>query len=144
MVVGDRELDTRGQALLASLREATVNAVRHAGAPVTVYAESGPDGVEASVRDRGPGFDVGAVPEDRHGVRESIVARMERHGGTAEVRSVLGEGTEVRLLMPDSTPTHDRDIEPDNSPDQAGADDVGHDRTASGSDGTVTGLEATS
>jgi signal transduction histidine kinase len=108
VVVGDRELDPRSQALLAALREATVNAVRHAGGPVTVYAESGPDGVEAFVRDRGPGFDLGSVPQDRHGVKESIIARMHRHGGSAEVRSVPGEGTEVRLLMPDRDPP-DRD-----------------------------------
>ena len=34
------------------------------------------------MRDRGPGFDPDAVPADRRGVRESIVGRMERHGGT--------------------------------------------------------------
>jgi signal transduction histidine kinase len=67
---------------------------------VQVYVESGPGEVEAFVRDRGPGFDLDAVPADRLGVRESIVGRTERHGGTAVVRSELGEGTEVRLTMP--------------------------------------------
>jgi signal transduction histidine kinase len=57
--------------------------------------------VEAFVRDRGPGFDLAEVPEDRLGVRESIIGRMERHGGSARVRSAPGEGTEVRLLLPD-------------------------------------------
>ena len=54
------------------------------------------------VRDRGPGFDPGAVPADRRGVRESIVGRMQRHGGEAVINSVPGEGTEVelRLLRP--------------------------------------------
>jgi signal transduction histidine kinase/phage shock protein PspC (stress-responsive transcriptional regulator) len=101
VVVGDRPLDERGEALVAALREAMVNAVRHAGAPVMVYVETGPDGVEAFVRDRGPGFDLAAVAGDRHGVRESIIARMQRHGGTAVVRSLPGEGTEVRLALPD-------------------------------------------
>jgi signal transduction histidine kinase len=101
IVVGDRPADERGEVLVAALREAMVNAVRHAGAPVTVYVESGTDGVEAFVRDRGPGFDLSSVPADRHGVRESIIARMTRHGGTASVRSVPGEGTEVRLELPD-------------------------------------------
>jgi len=104
VVVGDRRLDDRGVALVAALREACVNAVRHAGAPVTVYVESGPDGVEAYVRDRGPGFDPDAVPADRLGVRESIVGRMQRHRGTATIRSVPGDGTEVRLEMPDESP----------------------------------------
>jgi signal transduction histidine kinase len=33
-------------------------------------------------------------------VRNSIVDRMARHGGSADVRSAPGEGTEVRLHMP--------------------------------------------
>ena len=52
------------------------------------------------VRDRGRGFDPADVPEDRYGVRHSIIDRMERHGGSAEVRSAPGEGTEVRLHLP--------------------------------------------
>ncbi|HET9656245.1 MAG TPA: ATP-binding protein, partial [Kineosporiaceae bacterium] len=111
VLVGDRPLDDRVSALVAALREAMVNAVRHAGAPVQVYVESGPDGVEAFVRDRGPGFDLAAVPADRLGVRESIIARMERHGGTATLRSRSGEGTEVRLALPvavaDSAPVQE-------------------------------------
>jgi signal transduction histidine kinase len=99
--VGDRPVDDRTASLLAALREAVVNAARHAESPVRVYVESGPDGVEAFVRDRGPGFDLATVPEDRLGVRESIIGRMERHGGSARVRSAPGEGTEVRLLLPD-------------------------------------------
>ena len=45
------------------------------------------------------GFDLDAVPTDRHGVRSSIIDRMQRHGGSAEVRSAPGEGTEVRLHL---------------------------------------------
>jgi signal transduction histidine kinase/phage shock protein PspC (stress-responsive transcriptional regulator) len=108
VVVGDRRLDERTAVLVAALREACVNAVRHAGAPVTVYVESGPDGVEAFVRDRGPGFDPDAVPADRLGVRESIVGRMQRHRGSATIRSLTGDGTEVRLDMPDERPDADR------------------------------------
>jgi signal transduction histidine kinase len=52
------------------------------------------------VRDRGAGFDLAAVDDDRHGVRGSIILRMQRHGGRAEIRSTPGEGTEVRLSMP--------------------------------------------
>jgi len=99
--VGDRDVDARVAALLGALREALMNAARHAGGPVRVYVECGPRGVEAFVRDRGPGFDLAGVPADRHGVRESILARMERAGGSAELRSTPGEGTEVRLSLPD-------------------------------------------
>jgi signal transduction histidine kinase len=58
--------------------------------------------LQVFVRDRGPGFEPAAVPDDRRGVRESIVGRMERHGGRAVVRSTPGEGTEVELLLPRS------------------------------------------
>jgi signal transduction histidine kinase len=53
--------------------------------------------VEVFVKDRGCGFDAGAVPDDRFGLTQSVVGRMERHGGTAVVRSTPGQGTEVRL-----------------------------------------------
>ena len=52
------------------------------------------------MRDRGVGFDPDAVASDRHGLRDSIVERMRRHGGTAEVRSNAGSGTEIRLTQP--------------------------------------------
>jgi signal transduction histidine kinase len=51
------------------------------------------------VRDRGPGFDPTAVPGDRRGVRESIVGRMERHGGRARITSPPTGGTEVELTL---------------------------------------------
>jgi signal transduction histidine kinase len=65
-----------------------------------VYAEAGPEQVEVFVRDRGPGFDPSGVAPDRRGVRESIIGRMERHGGRAVINSTPGEGTEVELTMP--------------------------------------------
>lgn len=96
---GDRPLDDGGQALVRAVREAVLNAVRHGAPPVSVYLEAGPAGVEAFVRDHGPGFDVGEVPEDRLGVRQSILGRMERHGGQARIRR-LERGTEVSLTLP--------------------------------------------
>ena len=104
VTVGDRQLDERGGALVAALREALANAARHAGGTISLYVEAGPDGVEAFVRDRGPGFDIAAVPTDRSGLRESVIARMERHGGSARVVSAPGEGTEVKLFLPDAKP----------------------------------------
>lgn len=105
VVVGpDEPVDDRLRPLVAAAREAVGNAARHAGVPVVdVYAEVAPAGVpggrtEVFVRDRGRGFDLAAVPDDRHGVRRSILDRMERHGGTASVRSEPGWGTEVRLV----------------------------------------------
>jgi signal transduction histidine kinase len=101
VAVGDVQLDERGRALVAAAREAMVNAAKFGGgSTVDVYAEAGEGEAQVFVRDRGPGFDAGAVPDDRRGVRESIVGRMERHGGRAAVRSAPGEGTEVELVLP--------------------------------------------
>ena len=99
VTTGDRPLDEGLEALVAGLREALLNAVRHGAPPVTVYAEVGPTGVEAFVRDHGSGFDLDDVPADRLGVRESILGRMARHGGSARVRR-LDDGTEVALALP--------------------------------------------
>ena len=96
---GDRALDDGGQALTRAVREALLNAVRHGAPPVSLYLEVGPTGVEAFVRDHGPGFEPEDVPEDRLGVRQSILGRMDRHGGTARVRR-LEHGTEVVLTLP--------------------------------------------
>ncbi len=101
VVVGDRALDEHLRAMLLATREALVNAAKYAGgAAISVYAEAEPDQVTVFVRDRGPGFDLAAVPEDRLGVRQSVIGRMDRHGGTAVVRTARGEGTEVQLQMP--------------------------------------------
>jgi signal transduction histidine kinase len=98
VVVGDCPMEPRLDALAAALREAASNAARHAGVgEVSVYVEVAPERVEAYVRDRGKGFDVEAVESGRVGVRESIVGRMARHGGRAEVHSAPGEGTEITL-----------------------------------------------
>jgi signal transduction histidine kinase len=99
VAVGDAPLDDEAEALVAAAREAIVNAAKFGAGSVSVYAEAGDEEVEVFVRDRGPGFDVDAVPADRRGVRESIVGRMERHGGTALIHSVPGEGTEVELRL---------------------------------------------
>jgi len=52
------------------------------------------------VRDRGKGFDPAAVPSDRRGLADSVTGRLARLGGTAEIRSAPGEGTEVELVLP--------------------------------------------
>lgn len=97
VVVGDREVGRVEEALVAALREAVLNAVRHGRPPVQVYLEAGSGGVEAFVRDHGGGFDPEAVPADRRGVRESVLGRMTRAGGSAQVGPAPGGGTEVVL-----------------------------------------------
>lgn len=101
VVVGDLPVDDVVVALGQATREAVVNAAKHSGAPsVSLYSEVTPTSVVVFVRDRGAGFDPGAVAADRRGLRDSVVARLTRSGGTASVRSAPGEGTEVELCLP--------------------------------------------
>ncbi len=103
VAVGDAPLDDRLEAVVAAAREAMVNAAKWSGATtVSVYVEAAEGEVKVFVRDWGKGFDPSAVVEDRHGLRESIVGRMVRHGGQAVVRTSTdaGEGTEIQLRMP--------------------------------------------
>lgn len=85
--------------LAAAAREAMLNAARHAGGEISVYIEGSAAGVDVFIRDRGPGFTLDEVPSDRLGVRESIVGRMRRSGGSGSVRSDEN-GTEVHLHLP--------------------------------------------
>jgi signal transduction histidine kinase/phage shock protein PspC (stress-responsive transcriptional regulator) len=101
VAVGDCAMHETLRPIIAAAREAMTNAAKHAGTGrVDVYAEVDDRAVSVFVRDRGVGFDPDAVPEDRMGVRNSIVDRMTRHGGSAEVRTAPDEGTEVRLRLP--------------------------------------------
>lgn len=87
--------------LIAASREAMINAAKHSGVErVDVYAERRAEAIEVFIRDAGVGFDAGAIDRDRHGLSDSIVARMERAGGAARITSEIGEGTEVELSMP--------------------------------------------
>lgn len=101
VVVNDIAVDQSVDPLLKAASEAMLNAARHSGASqVSVYAEIANGKVDAFVSDSGTGFSIDTVPDDRHGVRQSIIGRMERHGGTAEITTEHGEGTEVHLSIP--------------------------------------------
>jgi signal transduction histidine kinase len=108
VAVGDCDFGEPLRPIVQAAREAVTNAAKHAGTGrVDVYAEVTPAAVDVFVRDRGVGFDPAAVPADRYGVRHSIEDRMRRHGGTAEVRTAPGEGTEVRLHLSRTTTQED-------------------------------------
>jgi len=101
--VGDVPMSETVVSLTRAAKEAMSNAAHHAGVDaIDVYAEAAEDRVTVFVRDRGGGFDPLSVPEDRAGVRESIVGRMQRAGGSAAIRSSSERGTEVRLTLPRS------------------------------------------
>lgn len=97
----DAPLDGASEPLVNAAREAIVNAARHAGVTdVSVLAHVTPAELAVYVRDRGSGFDVDQIAPDRRGVRDSIIARMQRAGGSANVTSTRGGGTEVELRLP--------------------------------------------
>ncbi|PKQ25622.1 MAG: hypothetical protein CVT64_09385 [Actinobacteria bacterium HGW-Actinobacteria-4] len=98
--VGDAPTSDAFYAATQAAREAASNAARHGIGPISVYAELTQEALEIFVRDSGPGFDRKAVPEDRLGIRNSIVGRVKRHGGIATVTSSLGAPTEVFISMP--------------------------------------------
>ncbi|EMY33399.1 signal transduction histidine kinase, partial [Arthrobacter crystallopoietes BAB-32] len=98
VAVGDTAMTDRHEALVHATREAVQNAAKHAGGSISVYVECTPGSAEVFVRDRGPGFELANVPADRLGVRESLINRMERHGGEARIRNT-GNGTEVQLSL---------------------------------------------
>jgi len=101
VVVGDCAVDEAVLSLLKAAREAMVNAARHSGADrIDVYAEVKGGTLTLYVRDTGVGFDQAIVADDRRGVADSILGRMERAGGSATITSEAGEGTEVELQVP--------------------------------------------
>lgn len=105
--VGSAQGFTGQHALVQASREAMMNAAKHATGLISVFIECHNDSVEVFIRDRGTGFDQHSIPEDRLGVRESIVGRMQRAGGNAHIRS--GEdGTEVQLRMPFASEGEDK------------------------------------
>ena len=98
VIVGDTPATTKTRVLTSALREALANAVRHGKPPISLYVEVSGQEVEAYVRDHGAGFDLDAINPDRHGVRDSIIGRMQRHGGSATIRA-REPGTEVCLRL---------------------------------------------
>lgn len=95
----DAEMSPSLQALIEAATEAMTNAAKHSGSTtIDLYAEIRSDGIEVNVRDRGNGFDPDTAPPG--GMVDSIVERMAEVGGTADITSALGAGTEVSLFLP--------------------------------------------
>ncbi|WP_330303961.1 MULTISPECIES: MacS family sensor histidine kinase [unclassified Streptomyces] len=92
--------------LAAAVGAALDNVRKHVGedARAWILVEDEPDEVVVTVRDDGPGIPEGrlaqAEGEGRLGVALSIRGRLRDLGGTAELISVPGQGTEVELKVP--------------------------------------------
>jgi signal transduction histidine kinase len=89
----------------AAVGAALDNVVRHCGAEARAWVllEEDAGTVTVSVRDDGPGMPAGrldeAAEQGRLGVAQSIRGRMADLGGTVEIISAPGEGTEVELRL---------------------------------------------
>ena len=120
VVVGDCAMTPTLVGMVSAAAEAMRNAARHGAPPISVYAEvegaqvegaqvgdaaggtedaaTGGITVEIFVRDHGEGFDPEHLPAGHSGVKDSIMERMRRLGGTAVIDSRPGWGTEVHVV----------------------------------------------
>jgi signal transduction histidine kinase len=114
MVVADR---ARIRKVLANVMENAGKFSQDQGSPIEVRIEAGNSAVTVRIRDRGVGIPAEEIPNlfepfyriDRSRSREtggyglglSLCKRiMEAHGGTIDITSSPGEGTEVSLALP--------------------------------------------
>lgn len=103
-IVADPPSDV-GEAVAAAAREAMCNVVKYAGShqDVNFYVESTEAGVELVVRDRGVGFDPGAMIPG--GGFSQTYGAVRRRGGEVVVLSAPGEGTKVSVRWTAGSPT---------------------------------------
>ena len=103
VTVGDARYRKEFEPLLSAASEAALNAVHHGRPPVSVYCEVDPlrlRAVQIFIRDHGDGFDATADYPGHMGITESIIGRMRRSKGSAQIDSRKGWGTEVKLALP--------------------------------------------
>lgn len=94
------------EALYSAAVQAMVNSLQHAGSAeslsrwLTVSGE-GVDGLRVEIGDTGVGFEFEEVPTERMGLRVSILERVAKAGGRAEIFSRPGDGAVIALTWPD-------------------------------------------
>lgn len=95
----DAEMSEALQAAIGAAREAMLNAVKHSGSEtVDLYSEIEDGQAIIHIRDRGVGFDPGRA--GKRGMSLSLSDPIEANGGTVEVVSQPGHGTEVVIRVP--------------------------------------------
>jgi signal transduction histidine kinase len=99
LVPGIRVAPELREDLARIVREAVSNAARHGEAPNVTVALSNTDSIRVLVSDDGKGFDLDA-PRRRGFGLTSMFERAEVRGGTLEVRSTPGSGTQVEVIIP--------------------------------------------
>ena len=85
------------------VQEAITNITKYAKAKQVWLSLAARDGqVDMAVRDDGAGFDPAAQPRSAHGL-VGMRFRVEAEGGTLAVVSAVGQGTSIRVTLPEST-----------------------------------------
>ena len=103
VTVGDARYRKEFEPLLSAAAEAALNAAHHGRPPVSVYCEVDPlrlRAVQIIIRHHGHGFDAASAHPGNIGITESIIGRMKRSKGSAQIDSRKGWGTEVKLALP--------------------------------------------
>lgn len=86
--------------LFRVLQEMLANGFRHAGGVERVALRFANGEIEVEVSDRGPGLDEGAIASRRHGGLAGMRERAQALGGSFEIASAPGQGTQVRVRLP--------------------------------------------
>lgn len=88
-------------ALIDSIRACLENVLRHSGVTVAevdlAYTETD---LTVIVSDQGEGFDLTSIPDDRLGVRFSVIDRIRVVGGSTKIWSAAGAGTSIVIRVP--------------------------------------------
>jgi DNA-binding NarL/FixJ family response regulator/two-component sensor histidine kinase len=85
--------------LLYVIQEALTNVRKHAhAARTTVRCRTSADAIEVKIEDDGVGFDLHAVGGEHFGL-QIMRARMDEVGGSLEVYSAVGRGTQVTVRL---------------------------------------------
>jgi signal transduction histidine kinase len=100
------------EAAYSATVQAMVNSLQHAGPDVERWVDLRSHGHQSftiEVGDRGIGFDPTLIPNERLGVRVSILERVVSAGGRAHIDTAPGKGTVVVLAWDGES----RDVESD-------------------------------
>ena len=92
------------ESLFRAIQEALNNVAKHAGVrAASVELSFGEEEIVAVVRDAGRGFDSGGRPAGQGFGLAGMRERIEGQGGSLAVKSGAGAGTEVCMIVPNST-----------------------------------------
>lgn len=88
-------------AVIGAVRSCLENVVLHSGSDsAEVFLDASASQLSVMVVDHGRGFDLDAIPDNRLGIRRSLVKRIESCGGTVRLWSAADAGTSVVITVP--------------------------------------------